>query len=366
MNEPRTIDEIPTPAAVIDIDRVRANLDRMADYARAHNLQLRPHVKTHKTREIAAGQVDRGAIGVTCATLREAETMSAVTHNLFIAYPPVGPARLEKLCALAGDSDIRVALDSDDALDALSTAARAYGRSIGVLVEIDVGMHRVGLATPDDVVALARRAEALPGTRFDGVAFYPGHIRQRVEDQASDIAQLSRDVGEHLNALRSAGLDSKVVSGGSTPAAFSSHCVVGQTEMRPGTYVFNDRTTAAIDACRWDDCAYSVLATVVSTAVPDQVVVDAGSKALNREDLRGTDARGFGALLDRPEINVKAMSEEHGLLDFAGHDRRPRVGDRLRIVPNHVCISVNLHPFLWVVQGENIVDRIPVAARGWT
>jgi D-serine deaminase-like pyridoxal phosphate-dependent protein len=129
--------------------------------------------------------------------------------------------------------------------------------------------------------------------------------------------------------------------------------------------VFNDRTTAAIGACDWNDCAYSVLATVVSTAVPDQIVVDSGSKALNRENLRGTDGGGFGALLDDPEIVVKAMSEEHGLLDCTGRDVRPRVGDRVRIVPNHVCISVNLHAHLWVVQGDVIVDRYEVVARGW-
>jgi D-serine deaminase-like pyridoxal phosphate-dependent protein len=197
------------------------------------------------------------------------------------------------------------------------------------------------------------------------VTFYPGHIRQPVAEQAGAIERLSADLGEYLDALRRAGLEPGVVSGGSTPAAFASHRVRGQTEMRPGTYVFNDRTTALLDACTWDDCAYSVLATIISTAVPGQAVVDAGSKAINREELRAGGASGYGALLDRPEIVVKAMSEEHGLLDIEASDWRPRVGDRVRIVPNHVCISVNLHAGLWVVHGERVLGRYEVAARGW-
>ncbi|MGH7500732.1 MAG: alanine racemase [Longimicrobiales bacterium] len=363
MTEPRTIDALPTPAAIIDIDRVHANLDRMAEYARTHGIALRPHIKTHKTRELAAEQLQRGAAGVTCATLKEAEVMASLASSLLIAYPPVGNARLERLCALPAGIDIRVALDSEPALAGLARAAAAAGREFGVLVEIDLGMHRVGLARPEDVVALARKAAAARGVRFDGIAFYPGHIRQPVAEQSPALDQLSRDLGQHLDALRHAGLDSTVVSGGSTPAAFSSHRIQGQTEMRPGTYVFNDRTTALLDACAWDDCAYSVVATVVSTAVPGQAVVDAGSKSINREELRAPDARGYGALLDRPDIVVKAMSEEHGLLDLDGAGWNPRIGDRVRIVPNHVCVSVNLHPVLWLIQGDHVVGRYEVAAR---
>jgi D-serine deaminase-like pyridoxal phosphate-dependent protein len=155
------------------------------------------------------------------------------------------------------------------------------------------------------------------------------------------------------------------VSGGSTPAAFGSDRVDGLTEIRPGTYIFNDRTTAVIGACRMEDCAYTVLATVVSTAVPGQAVVDAGSKALSREDIRGGDAPGFGALLDQPDVAVKGLSEEHGILDLSRTDWRPRVGDRVRIVPNHVCVSVNLHDRLWGVRAGCIETCWPIRARNW-
>jgi D-serine deaminase-like pyridoxal phosphate-dependent protein len=170
----------------------------------------------------------------------------------------------------------------------------------------------------------------------------------------------------HLEALRRAGFAAEIVSGGSTPTAFSTDAIPGLTEFRPGTYVYNDRTTALIGACAWEDCAYSVLATVVSTAVPGQAVVDAGSKALAREEIRAPGVTGFGALLDRPEIVVSALSEEHGILELSGTDWRPRVGDRVRIVPNHVCVSVNLHDRIWALRGESIAESWKVEARGWS
>jgi len=365
MNEPRSLNDLVTPAAILDVERVARNLHTMAAYARENGLHLRPHIKTHKTKELASEQVRLGAVGVTCATLREAEVMADVTSDILIAYPPVGRPRLERLCALPAHVAVTVGLDSREALAALATAGTAAGRTFDVLVELDVGMRRVGLRRSSDVVALADEAANHAATRFRGVMFYPGHIRQHVAEQNEAIAQLTEDLHEHLGALAAAGHAAGVVSGGSTPAAMASHRIAGLTEIRPGTYVFNDRTTAEIGACAWEDCAYTVLATVVSTAVDGQAVVDAGSKALNREELRAKDARGFGALLDRPDIVVKSMSEEHGILDLARSDWRPRIGDRVRIVPNHVCVSVNLHPVLWAARGEDVVARYEVAARGW-
>jgi D-serine deaminase-like pyridoxal phosphate-dependent protein len=217
--------------------------------------------------------------------------------------------------------------------------------------------------SPADAVALAAEAARTEGVRYRGILFYPGHVRQEVDAQAAAIGGVSHTVGDVVAALEAAGLPPETVSGGSTPTLARSHDVARLTEVRPGTSIFNDRTTAEIGACGWDDCAYSVLATVVSTAVPGQAVVDAGSKALAKEELRA-DASGYGALLDRPEVVVKALSEEHGLLDLSRTDWRPAVGDRVRIVPNHVCASVNLHETLWGVRGGEVVERWPVEARG--
>lgn len=362
---PEQLDALLTPAAVVDLDRMEANLDRMAVYVRSHGLGLRPHTKTHKSPELAAEQVRRGASGLTVAQLHEARVMGAASPDILLAHPPVGAPKLQRLLGLPAELRVTVALDSDAALDGLAAAARTAGREIGVLVELDLGMRRVGIADPAEVVRLCRRCVQSEGVRWRGIMFYPGHIREHVSQQEPVIERVDAELQRVLQLLRDAGLEPEIVSAGSTPAAFSSHLLGGLTEIRPGTYIFNDRTTAATGACAWDDCAYTVLATVVSIAVPGQAVVDAGSKALFREDLRGVDAGGFGALLDRPDIVVSGMSEEHGILDLSGTDWRPRVGDLVRIVPNHVCVSVNLHPVAWGVRGERIERSWPVVARGW-
>jgi D-serine deaminase-like pyridoxal phosphate-dependent protein len=360
-----TLDALYTPAAVVDLDRMEANLDRMAAYVREHGLRLRPHAKTHKAPCIAAEQIARGAVGLTVATLREAEVMSAVTDDILVAHPPVGRPKLDRLFALPDRLRLSVALDSAEALHGLADAARRYGRDVDVLVELDVGMRRVGAQTAADAVSLARDVAGRPRLDFRGVLFYPGHIREHVDRQAGDLARLARDLHAVLDALDRAGLPAAVVSGGSTPLAWTAHELPGLTEVRPGTYVFNDRTTAGIGACAWDHCAYSILATVVSTAVPGQAVVDAGSKTLAREEIRADGLGGYGALLDRPDVALRTVSEEHGVLDLTGTDWRPRVGDRVRIVPNHVCVSVNLQDRVHGVRGGAVERTWDVAARNW-
>lgn len=362
-DRPLHVDQIQTPAPVVDVDRMHANLRRAAEYTAAHGLAWRPHAKTHKSPALAAEQLRAGAIGLTVATPREAEVMSGAVDDLLLAYPPIGRAKLDRLMALPERVRLTVGLDSAEALAGLAEAAHASGRTVGVLVEADAGMGRVGVQSPADALALARMAADAPGLEFRGLMFYPGHVRSHVEEQDSAIRALAARVAEFVDALTAAGLAPAVVSGGSTPTFWRSHEVAGLTEVRPGTQIFNDRTTAEIGACTWEECAYSVLATVISVAVPGQAVVDAGSKSLSREEIRA-DASGFGALLDRPEIVVKSVSEEHGLLDLSATDWRPRVGDRVRIVPNHVCVSVNLHERIYGVRGDDVVDVWEVEARG--
>lgn len=360
---PTYLEQLETPVPVVDLDRMAHNLDRMAAYATLHGLQLRPHVKTHKSPRVAAEQLRLGAIGLTCATLREAEVMAEVCDDLYVAYPPVGAARLERMARLPGSVQLRVAVDDAHALDALALSGRLGQRVIDVLVEVDLGMHRVGVNSPEKAVAIARHVERASALRFAGVQFYPGHIRQHVSEQDAMLARLGLDLRAYLDALTDAGLPPRVVTGGSTPAAWRMHEVPGVTEVRPGTYVYNDRTTAQIGACDWDDCALTVLATVVSVAVPGQAVIDAGTKALGREPLRA-DGDGYGALLDHPEVIVSRMSEEHGILDLSKSSWRPRLGDQVRIVPNHVCIVVHLFDEIIGVRGHAVETRWPVEARG--
>ncbi|XXF79602.1 alanine racemase [Myxococcaceae bacterium GXIMD 01537] len=359
-----TLENLETPAALVDVARAEANLRRGDAYARSHGLRWRPHTKTHKVPELAALQLATGASGVTVSTPHEAEVMASVADDVFLAYAPVGEARLARLMRLPSRVRLTVALDAHEPLAALGAAARAAGRTVGVLVELDLGMRRVGVQTPEAAVALARDIRATPSLEYRGVTFYPGHIRVRMREQGALLSGVSLRLATFLDALRAEGLAPEVVSGGSTPTLWRSHDVAGLTEIRPGINIFFDRNTASIGACQWDEVAYSVLATVVSTAVPGQAVIDAGSKALAKEE--GLDpAGGYGVLLERPEVVVRGLSEEHGLLEWANTSWRPRVGERVRVVPNHVCASVALMDRLWAVEGGQVRRAWEVRARGW-
>lgn len=372
--------DVETPAPVVDLDRLAANLDRAAAYAAAHRIALRPHVKTHKSPLVARQQLDRGAAGLTCATAREIEVMAGVTDDLLFAYPPIGAPRIHHLLSVPDHVRLTVSLDSEAAIDALGDAlATAHGkaqgsangggaargrRSVRVYVEIDVGMRRVGVTSADYAVALARRVTRRKELEYAGLAFYAGHIREPVGEQDPHLTQLNTDLQVILDALQAAGLAPAVVSGGSTPTLWRTHELPAVTEIRPGTYVFNDRTTAELGACTLADCALTVLSTVVSTAVPGQAVVDAGSKALGREPLRGADGEGFGVVADHPDVVVARMSEEHGILDLRDSSWRPTVGELVRIIPNHVCIVVHLNDIIYGVRGDRVETTWPVVARG--
>jgi D-serine deaminase-like pyridoxal phosphate-dependent protein len=364
MSGPVPVGALETPALVVDLDRMERNLDAAAAYAETHGLALRPHVKTHKSPIVAAAQLKRGARGLTCATPFEAEVMSTVCDDVLVAYPPVGTPRARRISWLPAHVRVTVALDSVQAVDELAHAARAAGRPIGVYVELDLGMHRVGVPQLADAIAIASRVTAARGLEFDGLAFYPGHVRESVDRQDDKLHELATSLEHALSRFDAAGLSPRVVSGGSTPTLWRSHELPGVTEIRPGTYVYNDRTTAAIGACEWEDCALTVLATVVSTAVPGQAVIDAGTKSLGREPVRGAEGEGFGQLLEHPEVVVARMSEEHGVLDLEQSDWRPVVGERVRVVPNHVCIVVHLNDLVYGARGEMAVSSWPVAARG--
>ena len=347
----------------MDLDRLERNIASMAAYAAEHHLALRPHIKTHKSTRVAAAQLAKGAAGLTCATPAEAAAMSAVGTDILLAYPPVGP-KLTRLMALPEPVRLTVALDSAPAIEGLAAAARAAGRAVRVYIELDVGMHRVGVTAWDAAIFLARLVRDRPPLEYAGIAFYPGHIRESTDSQDAKLSALSHAVSSAVRVLEDAGVAPEVVSGGSTPTMWRTHDVAGVTELRPGTYVYNDRGTADIGACAWDDCAFSVLATVVSTSVRNQAVIDAGAKALGREPMRGTDGEGFGALLDRPDVVVSRMSEEHGILDLSRSSWRPQVGEQVRVVPNHVCIVVHLNDLIYGVRNGRVERSWPVDARG--
>ena len=268
--------DIETPVPIVYLDRLERNIARAAEYARAHGLTLRPHVKTHKSTSIAERQMRAGATGLSCATPREMEVMQAVSSDLLFAYPPIGESKLRRLVSLAPDVRVTVALDSAEAVAALGAAAARTDRSIGVYVELDVGLHRVGTQSVAEAIALIQAVMRHKHLSYRGIAFYPGHIREPVTNQVAKLERLNQQLALALDQLDRADVRPAVVSAGSTPTLWRSHELVGVTECRPGTYVYNDRTTADIGACDFDDCAAMILATVVSTAVPGQAVIGRG------------------------------------------------------------------------------------------
>lgn len=358
--KPTRVEELDTPALVVDLDIMERNLRRVADYCSAHGLKLRPHTKTHKSIQIARQQLEMGAVGLTVAKPGEAEAMlGAHPRDLLVAFPVIGTPKLRRLAAVAGLTKVTVALDSLFAAEQLSAAAVASGARFGVLVEIDVGLHRVGVQ-PDEAIAPASAIAALPGLEWRGLTFYPGHIK---DQDAEKLRVLSAAVGGIVTEFRAAGLDPEIVSGGSTPALYHSHEIAGLTEIRPGTYVFNDLNTVAGGACSLDDCAASILVTVVSHAGPDRMIVDGGSKTFSSDRL-SSGGPGHGRIVEAPGASFHKMNEEHGFIDLTHAERKFAIGDKIRIIPNHICVAVNLHEYSYGVRGGIVEDAWSPEARG--
>jgi len=360
---PTKIADLDTPALIIDLDIMERNLRRMADYTAQHGLRLRPHTKTHKIPALARQQIDLGAIGLTIAKVGEAEVMLAADPpDLLLAYPIVGRRKLARLMEVAKRAPVTVSLDSLTIARELSDAAANAQVEIGVLAEIDVGLGRVGVQ-PSDAVDLARNLAQLPSLRFEGIAFYPGHIKTLDDEGRKALAALSTLLSSVVRDLKQAGLTPHIVSGGSTPTMFHSHEVAEMNEIRPGTYIFNDRNTALSGSCALADCAASILATVVSTAKPGQMIIDGGSKTFSSDRTASTDVS-FGHVIDAPQAVFTKMNEEHGFIDIQRATESFSVGDRIRIVPNHVCVAVNLHECVYGVRGDSAEQVWRVEGRG--
>jgi D-serine deaminase-like pyridoxal phosphate-dependent protein len=359
------ISEIDTPALLVDLDIMERNLGRAAEYARAHDLRLRPHTKTHKSPHLARRQLEAGAAGLTVAKVGEAEVMlAAEPPDLLVHYPVLGRAKLERLMEVARRTRVTVALDSLFAARQLSDAARAAQVTAGVLAEVDVGLGRTGVSPGAELVQLARGILRLPDLDFEGITFYPGHIKDAEETGRQASAELGRLIHSMLNDLRTAGIPVNIVSGGSTPTLFHSHELPGLTEIRPGTYVFNDLNTVGSGGCTLGDCAASILVTIVSTARPLQIVVDGGSKTFSSDRLAGSPEATWGRVVEAPEAVFHKMNEEHGYIDVSRTNREFSAGDRLRIIPNHICVAVNLHETVYGVRGDRVEECWKVEGRG--
>ena len=345
--------EYGTPCAVIDMDRVERNIARIQAACDAAGIAHRPHIKTHKNPMLAQLQIKAGARGITCQKLGEAEVMAdAGIDDILISYNLLGDEKMGRLAALQAKANVTVAADNSVVVADLPKAAAASGRPLSVVVECDTGRKRAGVETPAEAVALARQIAAAEGLKFAGFMLYPTETgwadAQKFFDQA-------------LAGVRAHGLDAAIVSTGGTPNLKNIGKLKGGTEHRFGTYIYNDRMQVAAGVADWDDCALHIYSTVVSRAAPDRGILDAGSKTLTT-DTGGLE--GHGLILEHPEAKIARFAEEHGFLDLSRSNTRPNVGDVVRIVPNHVCVVVNMMDEVVMVRGEEILGTLPVAARG--
>ncbi|WP_316185945.1 MULTISPECIES: D-TA family PLP-dependent enzyme [unclassified Bradyrhizobium] len=345
--------EYGTPCAVIDMDRVERNIARIQAQCEAAGVANRPHIKTHKSPVLAKLQIEAGAQGITCQKIGEAEIMAgAGIDNILISYNLIGEEKMARLAALQAKADMTVAADNATVIAGLPQAAKQSGRTLSVVVECDTGRKRAGVETPTEAIQLARQIAASDGLRFAGFMLYP-------TETGWDEAQRFYD--EALAGVRADGLDAAIVSTGGSPNLKNLGKLKGATEHRPGTYIYNDRMQVAAGVATWDDCALHIYSTVVSRAAPERGILDAGSKTLTT-DTGGLD--GHGLILEHPEAKIARFAEEHGFLDLSRSNTRPNVGDVVRIIPNHVCVVVNMMDEVVMVRGEEILGTLPVAARG--
>jgi D-serine deaminase-like pyridoxal phosphate-dependent protein len=345
-----------TPAIVIDEAVARRNIARFQAHLDGHGVKSRPHIKTHKLPLFARAQIEAGAKGITCQKIGEAEVMAdAGLEDILITFNILGPTKLARLKALAGRiARLAVTADSAVTVDGLAATFANGPAKLHVMVECDTGAGRCGVQTPDEAVALAGRIDAAPGLVFAGLMTYPA---------PGGAADVERFMGEALAALAERGLACPEISSGGSPDMWAAGGPGGKksvvTEYRAGTYIYNDRSLVERGACALEDCALVVEATVVSLPTPTRAIVDAGSKALS-SDLLGL--TGHGTVIGHPQARIVALSEEHGTIEVPAGSLA--VGQRVHIVPNHVCVVSNLFDTAFLKKSDGTIGEIAIAARG--
>jgi len=376
------INGLATPAVLIDRARAQRNIARMQAAADARGIRLRPHTKTHKSPIVAGWQIARGAIGICCAKLGEAEVFARNgIADIRLPYP-LNPANADRVIALLDRTRLSFIVDHPGVAKQWSDAMVRAGRQVDVLVKVDVGFHRCGIdPNAADAVAMIKNVAALPGLRLRGLLAHAGHayhahsedeLRQMAEGEATALRDL-------VARCRAAGAVIDEVSAGATPPARYSLQQDGLTEFRPGNYVYFDRTQVSLGAATLVDCALTVLARVVSKPAADRIILDAGSKTLTNDGARGfVPAPGYGTVLRRTGghslsgdgvtvaddgLVIERLSEEHATVKVTTGSTTLEPGDLVRIVPNHSCVVSNLVDAAWLVDGDR-VEPLPIAARG--
>ena len=367
------LSDLPTPQVVVDRSRLLNNIERVQKLADGAGAKLRPHAKTHKSPVVAKWQLERGAVGVCCAKVGEAEVFAdAGIQNIRLPYP-VNPFNASRVLALMDRVSLSIIVDHPAVARRWSDAMQRAGRWLDVLVKVDVGFHRCGI-DPDrgDAVDFITSIASLPGLRLRGLLSHAGHgYHAASEDELCAVAAREAEILLGLrDRARQSGIELEEISVGATPTLRYSARQRGLTELRPGNYVYFDRTQVALGAASLSDCALTVLATVVSKPATDRIILDCGSKTLTNDQARGiTKVPGFGAVLTEDlaaedgDFVIERLSEEHATVRVE-RGTRLEPGDRVRVVPNHSCVVSNLVDVVRLVERDRVVDTLPVAARG--
>jgi D-serine deaminase-like pyridoxal phosphate-dependent protein len=360
------LDELDTPSLVIHLDALERNIGEMAAVAGAAGVRLRPHTKTHKAPEIARMQVESGAAGITVAKLGEAEVMAdAGLEDLLIAFPLVGERKLTRLRELLERADVRVSLDAVEVAEGVGRVGKDLGRDVPVLVEVDTGLHRMGRAAGDPSARLALDIASVPGVEVVGLLTHAGHAyRASDPDELRTIATREvLDLVDTAERCERERLPMREISVGSTPTARIAAAVPGVTEIRPGTYVFNDVQQLRLGIATEETCAARVLATVVARPTAERFLIDGGTKSFSSDGGDGPPFPGRGAVAGRPGLVLDFMSEEHGVGHLVG-DAELRIGERIQVIPLHVCSMVNLFDAAFGIRNGVVEREIAIAARG--
>ena len=358
--------EVDTPSLLIDLDAIERNIAEMAEVARDAGVRLRPHTKTHKSPEIARMQVDAGAAGLTVAKLGEAEVMADVgLDDLLVAYPIVGERKLLRLRSLLERSSVRVSLDAVEVAEGIGRVGKDVGSPVPVLVEVDTGLHRMGRPPGEPSARLALEVAVVPGVEVIGLLTHAGHAyRATGPDELRRAAEREGlDLLETAERCARDGLELREISVGSTPTARIVAQVPGVTEIRPGTYVFNDVQQLRLGVADEPSCAARVLTTVVARPTAERFLLVAGTKAFTPDGSDGPPFPGRGVVVGRPDLVIDFMNEEHAVGHVLG-DRALPIGERVQVIPLHVCGCVNQFDVAAGVRGGRVEREIRIEGRG--
>ena len=348
------VEDLDSPSLIIDLDALEENLDRYQRYYTEHGIGLRPHIKTHKTLAVAAMQMAKGAIGLTCQKIGEAEVMvnGGIAPDVLIPYNIIGKQKLARLTALARRTNLTVAADSAYTIRGLSEAAAADKVTLGVIIEVECGMNRTDVQTPAEAAELGKLIDSLPGLEMRGIMGYP------TPPDCRPILQ------EMLAALDKAGLPHPMVSGGGTRYAFEAHLLPELTEYRIGEYPTGGEGHLRSGRHTVEQCALRVVATVISKPTADRVILDAGSKTMSASTLQTPNGTSMGYIVEYPDARSYGSSEEHGHVDVSACAVKPEIGERVQILPVHPCPCVNEHDVMVAVRKGRVDAFWPILARG--